>query len=159
VSLHGIYSDVQCLLSGVQQGSVLGPLVFKMYTHSLGIIAQPCVIIYYFYVAETQLYISLDPDNELNFSSSLKNLKHSITDIWLWMIQNLLILNDNKTNIIYLVLLNCVKSLNTPELQMGTSSITPNKSIKNLGVIFTNVLTCINQYADLPTTILRTSTV
>jgi len=82
------------------------------------------------------IYISLDPDTELNFSSSLKNLEHCIGDIRLWMTQNVLKLNDNKTNIIYLASPHCVKSLTTPALQMGLSSITPNMSVQNLGVIF-----------------------
>jgi len=40
-------------------------------------------------------------------------------------------LNDNKTNIIYLASLHCVKSLKTPALQMGASLITPNGPVKN----------------------------
>ena len=42
----------------------------------------------------THLYISLDADNELNFSSSLNNLEHCIADIRLWMTQNLLKLEN-----------------------------------------------------------------
>ncbi|KAK2144661.1 hypothetical protein LSH36_739g02000 [Paralvinella palmiformis] len=56
---------------------------------------------------------------------------------------NLLKLNDNKINILYLVSPHCVKTLKTPALQMGASSITPNGSVKNLGVIFDQ---CINMH-------------
>jgi len=59
------------------------------------------------------------------------------------MTQNLLRLNDNKTNITYLTSPNCVKYINTPVLQMGASSITTNESVKHLGVIFDQ---CINMY-------------
>ena len=133
-----------------------------MYAHLLGIIAQRYGVKYHLYANDTQLYISLDPDNELNFSSSLNNLEHCIADIRLWMTQNLLKPNDNKTNILYLTSPHCVKSLKTTALQMGASSITPNGSVSNLGVIFANVVIWMNmscQYAELSTTILRTSTV
>jgi len=59
------------------------------------------------------------------------------------MTQNLLKLNDNKTNILYLASPHCVKYLVTPALQMGASSITPNGSVKNLWIIFDQ---CINMY-------------
>jgi len=114
------------LLSGVPQGSILDSLVFTINTRPLGIIAQRYGVTYHLYADDTQLYISLDPDNELNLSSSLKNLEHCIADIRLWMTQNLLKRNDNKTNIIYLTSPHCVKSLKTPALQRCTSSITPN---------------------------------
>ena len=42
------------------------------------------------------------------------------------MTQNILRLNDTKTNIIYLASTHYVKSLKTPALQMSASSITPN---------------------------------
>ena len=60
----------------------------------------------------------------------MKNLEHCITDIRLWMTQNLQKLNDNKTKIIYFALPHCVKSLTIPALQMDASSITPNESVK-----------------------------
>jgi len=42
---------------------------------------------------------------------------------------------------------------------LGASSITSNGSVKNLGIIFYKYInTYEHQYAELPTTILRTST-
>ena len=75
VSVHGILSDIQFLLSDVPQGSVLGTLVFTMYTRPLGIIPQLYGVKYHLYADDKHLYISLDADNELNFSSFWKNLK------------------------------------------------------------------------------------
>ena len=69
------FIEVQLLLSGVPQGTVLGPLVFTMYTSPLGIIAQRYGVKYHLYAYDTQLYISLDPDNEINFSSSLRQFR------------------------------------------------------------------------------------
>jgi len=63
VSVHGILSDVLFLLSGVQQVSVLGPLVFTMYIRPLGIIVQQYGVKYHFYADDARGYISLDPDN------------------------------------------------------------------------------------------------
>ena len=54
----------------------------------------------------------MDPDDELNLSSSLNSLEHRITDIRLSMVQNLLKLNDDKSNIIYLGLPHYDKTLN-----------------------------------------------
>jgi len=76
----------------------------------------------------------------------LNNLEHCIADIRLWMTQNIIKPNDNKINIIYLASPHCVKSLNTPAIQMSASSITANGSVRNLGVIFYQ---CINMHEHI----------
>jgi len=68
---------------------------------------------------------------------------HALT--YIWTIQNLLRLNDNKTNI-YLASPHCVKSLKTPSLQLGAASITPNESVNQ----------CISMYEHV-TSVCRTT--
>jgi len=47
----------------------------------IGIIAQRYVVKYHLYADDAQVYILLDSNNELNFSSSFNNLEHCIADI------------------------------------------------------------------------------
>jgi hypothetical protein len=47
----------------------------------LGMTAQKCRVGYHFYADDTQLYVSLDLDNEPKFTSSLKNLEDYNADI------------------------------------------------------------------------------
>ena len=96
MSVRGILSDVQFLLSGVPHGSILDSLILTMYTHPLGISVRRYGVKYNLYSDDTQLYISVDPENELNVSSSLKNLEHCIDDNRFRMTRNLLKLNADK---------------------------------------------------------------
>ena len=143
LSVHGILSDVQFLLSGVPQVQFLVFWFSQCIIILLGSLSSDMRFKYHLCADDTQLYISLDPDNELNLSSSLNTLEHCIADIWLWMNLNLLKLNDNKTNIINLAYPHSVKYLKTPPLQMGASFITPKGSLKNLGIMFDH---CTNMY-------------
>ena len=64
------------LLFGVPKGSVLGFMLFTVYTKPFGTIAQFCGVKYHLYAD-----VALDSGNK-----ALENLEHCITDIQLWMI-------------------------------------------------------------------------
>ena len=115
--------------------------VLILYTKPIGIIAKKYGVQYHLYADDTQLYVSLDLGNNDKFSSSLENLKHCIEEIRLWMTQNMLKLNDDKTDIIYMASPHCAKSLLTPGLDIGESCINPSSTVRNLGVLFDKYLT------------------
>ena len=84
------YSHLQLLCYlGVPQGSVLGPILFTIYTHGLNV---------HFYADE--YYMAFDTTDKQDAASVLTQLEDCISDIRMWMVENKLKLNDDKTEVI-----------------------------------------------------------
>ena len=134
VLIDGVTSDEFNLKWGVPQGSVLGPILFTIYTTPLASIIRKHGIEFYLYADDTQLYIAFKPSSDLSKSDGIKKLEGCIEDIRKWMTDNLLKLNDDKTELLVITSrdLSCDISLN-----VGGCDIFPGKEPpRNLGVIF-----------------------
>ena len=98
VKIGSSLSNLFKLKFGVPQGFVLGPLLFSLYTTPLGqVIRRYTGVKYHFYADDTQLFIHLSPDDSLK---SFDRLKYCLNDIQVWMSENKLKLNPDKTEFI-----------------------------------------------------------
>ena len=79
------------------QGSVLGPLLFSLYTTPPLLIRLHPHIKFHFYADDTLLYIHL---SHKNASSALAKLKACLYDVQEWMSLSKLKLNPEKTEFI-----------------------------------------------------------
>ncbi len=129
VSWRGEVSKSQHLATVMPEGSVLGPLLFSVYMASLGFVIQKHDFSYHCYADDTQLYRSFHPD-DLTIAA---RISACLTDISCWMKGHHLQLNLAKTELL-------VVSANPSfhhnfTFQLGSSTITPSKTARNLGVV------------------------
>ncbi len=134
VSIHGVLSELSHLAFGIPQGSVLGPMLFCMYTLPLGAILRHHGLSYHLYADDTQIGCVTDlknPQEDLNRASMC------INDIRTWMIRNKLKINDSKTKFLFIKSPHVTLDSNSGlQLSIGHTIIEPSTSCRNLGVMF-----------------------
>ena len=135
----GFASPPYPLSRGILQGSVLGPILFNMYTTPLSTFISSRSLHHHLYAVDTQIFISIAPKT---FTTAITQLQNTISDISSWMTANLLSLNLSKTDFMLIGLPQQISKISNPiSLLSFKSPITPTDSARNLGFIFDSSLT------------------
>ena len=139
VSISNSTSDPALLRYGVPQGSVLGPVLFVLYTSPLADIMTSHSVLHHSYADDTQAQKSADPKS---FDSLMHSMQECILDVKSWMTFNKLKLNDDKTEVMVVSSPRMSTSIQLPEsITIGNATVPFSSTVKNLGVTLDSHLT------------------
>ena len=121
---------------GVPQGSVLGPVMFNIYTTPIADICKKHQVLYHSFADDIQLYVSCNPA----VSDELENVKQlliqCIGEIRAWMLIHQLKLNNGKTEFIVLRPPHNLRVYGSPSLELPGLTLQSPDAARNLGCYF-----------------------
>ena len=131
VSVNEASSECSKVSYGVPQGSVLGPILFTIYMLPLGNIMRKHGINFHCYADDTQLYLSIKP----NQTNQVEILSACMKDIKTWMTMNYLLLNPDKTEMILLGPKHLRDRVSDHIVSLDGIRIASSSTVRNLGVL------------------------
>ena len=134
VKIQGSLSSSRMLVTGVPQGSGMGPWAYTSYTREIGCVILLFSIIYHLFADDTQLLKSMSVKDLRSQLQAKTEVEDCAVEISKWMNANRLKLNGDKTEVI---LIGTPRQLNKVEfssINICGSEISTKPVVKNLGV-------------------------
>lgn len=131
VRCGGRRSVASAVVCGVPQGSVLGPILFIIYTADLAGVVADCGLSSHQYADDNQIFGSCSPPNTSTLASDVSHCVELVGD---WMGSNRLQLNANKTEVMWCASARRLSRLPTDPLPVAGSSVVPVSVVRDLGV-------------------------
>jgi len=135
VTHRGVESATTTTQFGVPQGSVLGPILFVLYTADVVRLVQLHGFSVHQYADDTQIYGCCHPDNSASLCGD---------DVARWMCSNRLHLNARKTKFMWCVPPRCRHQLPVDQLTVQSTTVASRESVRDLDVYLTVTCQCTN---------------
>ena len=133
VSINGVLSEPCDLDCGVPQGSGLGPILFTLYASPIEDIILQHELDPMLFADDTQVYLTCD-----EVVNSVSRVELCVDDIRQWMMDNRLVLNESKTEILHIRSRHKRRTVDLCSVRVGTTNVETSVSVRDLGVYFTN---------------------
>ena len=118
------------LKCGVPQGSVLGPVLFTIYTQPLSTVIHQSGHSYHFFADDSQLHSSSAPSDFDTLACSLKNCIEGVSK---WMNENKLKMNEDKTELMVIGTRSKVNQVSQTHMCISGCDVPFSQSVRNLG--------------------------
>ena len=136
VAIGSSSSTATPVYHGVPQGSVLGPVLFNVYTTPIADICKKHQVHYHRFADDIQLYVSYNPAESEELNDAKIQLIQCIDEIRAWMLLHQLKLNDDKTEFMVLQSSHNLRVHGSPTLQLPQLALTSTDTARNLGCFF-----------------------
>ena len=140
IAINAIRSPHRNLSFGVPRGSVLGPILFTLYTTPLGAIARKYQLNFHLYADDAELYMAFKRNNEESLPLVISNIQNCVIDIKSWITTNMLQLNMDKTEVLVLMNKSFRNLITMNKIKIDSIDISTASSVRNLGAIFDSAL-------------------